>query len=139
MFDPLAKGIGLLHLLSAERGDAMPHDLLGGECTTKDGCRQDESFGDCIIAFHIIGGIGFSVTLRLCFGESFCIIIAHRHGIEEVALDHARPRIGRGAFQKALPAGGVVVVADHLVTVGEEAVGEVTADEADSAGDEEFH
>ena len=70
MFDPLTLAKCLLHLLSAEHGDATPHDLLGGERTTKHGRRQNECFCDRIIAFYIIGWVGFGIALRLCFGES---------------------------------------------------------------------
>ena len=84
MFDPLALGIGLLHLLSGERGDAMPHNLLSGERTTKHGCCQNEGFGDRIIAFYIIAWVVFSIAPRLRLRESFCIVATQRHSTEDI-------------------------------------------------------
>src|SRR5947199_6365402 len=83
MLDPLSLVKGLLHVLTGQHRDAMLHYLLRGKRTTKGSCRQNEGFGDGIIALHIIGWVSFGIALCLCLRESFGIVMTHGHRTED--------------------------------------------------------
>ena len=93
MFDAASLVHRSLDLLPGEGGDALAHDLRRCEGTTKDGCRQNEGFGERIIALHIIGGIGFGIAIPHCSSDRLDKVVAafgrSSTGIEFDALDNA--------------------------------------------------
>src|SRR5712692_7628118 len=62
----------------------MPCHLLWLEWATKDECRQNERFGDNIVALDIGSRVGFSVALGLRISKRFSIVATTCHGTQDI-------------------------------------------------------
>ena len=81
-FDLVAPASGIFNICDAEFGNSFSVNSFDGHLFAASDGGEDGDFISGVDSFNIVRGVGFSVTFRLCLGESHtevCLFLFH-HG-----------------------------------------------------------